>query len=151
MGTRYLQERLTEKEKAMRVQCPFCGRWYLRLGRHVGTAHGMSRVRFEELYPDIPWYAPIEWAARKKSLDDARRDFRTELAALRAATAGRPKTKADIFAEALKLHDSGMPWSKIVKQLSPAEYKSNVEAAVHRFKEGVRYLRKKQSKGDRHG
>lgn len=57
---------------------------------------------------------------------------------------GRPATRASIFTEAHRLHQSGLSWSKIAKRLIPSEYNVDPEAAADRIKKGARYHSKRK-------
>jgi hypothetical protein len=52
---------------------------------------------------------------------------------------GAKPSRAAIFAEAHRLHQLKVSWSKIARLLIPDEYKLDTEKAARRLKEGVRY------------
>jgi hypothetical protein len=77
------------------------------------------------------------WARRKVRMQ--------ELEALaKRGQPGRRATRAPIFAEAHKLHQTGISWSKIARQLIPAEYRQDPEGTLDRLKKGVRYYAKQK-------
>jgi len=55
------QKKLTESDKAERIQCPVrnangqpCGAWLRNLTRHIRVVHGVSIVEFDRLHPNVP-------------------------------------------------------------------------------------------------
>lgn len=53
-----------------------------------------------------------------------------------------PGKRAALFAEAERLHKTGLFWSQIARELIPDEFRVNPKAAAQRLRKGVRYYQK---------